>query len=48
MPTSKLLDLTLQNGGRVSAIAAGPRRAESAFVFAHGAGAAPIPSESWL
>ena len=39
MPTSKLLDLTLQNGGRVSAIAAGPRRAESAFVFAHGAGA---------
>jgi len=39
MPSSKLLDLALQNGERVSAIAAGPRRAESAFVFAHGAGA---------
>ena len=39
MSTSKQLDLTLQNGEHVSAIAAGPHRAESAFVFAHGAGA---------
>ena len=34
-----MLDLALKTGERVSAIAARPRRAESAFVFAHGAGA---------
>ena len=39
MYTSELFDLVIQDGESVSAIAAQPRRPESAFVFAHGAGA---------
>lgn len=34
-----MLDLVLKTGERVSAVANRPRRADSAFVFAHGAGA---------
>lgn len=34
-----MLELALNTGERVSAVANRPRRAESAFVFAHGAGA---------
>lgn len=39
MSVSTMLDLALETGERVSAIATRPRCAESAFVFAHGAGA---------